>query len=105
MIALPTTSAACARWRATCATCSAPSDALQAEQDKLLEKSRALVAVRRAGLPRPKFPDELPVNERRAEIAALIAKHQVVIVCGETGSGKTTKLPKICLELGSGLPA
>ena len=77
-------------------------EALQVELDKLLEKSRASVAARRENLPRPKFPAELPVNERRAEIAALIAKHQVVIVCGETGSGKTTQLPKICLELGRG---
>ncbi|WP_294360631.1 ATP-dependent RNA helicase HrpA [Propionivibrio sp.] len=77
-------------------------EALQVEHDKLLEKSRASVAARRENLPRPKFPAELPVNERRAEIAALIAKHQVVIVCGETGSGKTTQLPKICLELGRG---
>lgn len=77
-------------------------DALQVEYDKLIEKSRALVATRRANLPKPTFPAELPVNERRAEIAALIAQHQVVIVCGETGSGKTTQLPKICLELGRG---
>ncbi len=77
-------------------------DALQIDYDKLLEKSRAAVATRRAGLPHPKFADELPVNERRTEIAALIEKHQVVIVCGETGSGKTTQIPKICLELGRG---
>ncbi len=77
-------------------------DALQSEYDKLLERSLAAVATRRAGLPQPKFPEELPVNERRAEIAALIQKHQVVIVCGETGSGKTTQIPKICLDLGRG---
>jgi ATP-dependent helicase HrpA len=47
------------------------------------------------------YPD-LPVSERRAEIAAAIRDHQVVIVAGETGSGKTTQLPKICLELGRG---
>ena len=77
-------------------------DALHVDFDRLLAKSRAAVAVRCAGLPHPKFPEELPVNERRAEIAALIEKHQVVIVCGETGSGKTTQIPKICLELGRG---
>ncbi|MBL0167968.1 MAG: ATP-dependent RNA helicase HrpA [Propionivibrio sp.] len=77
-------------------------DALQAEYDKLLERSRALVAERRARLPRPEFADDLPINARRAEIAELIEKHQVVIVCGETGSGKTTQIPKICLELGRG---
>jgi ATP-dependent helicase HrpA len=58
---------------------------------------------RRANLPRPTYPDELPVAARRAEIAAAIAANQVVIVCGETGSGKTTQLPKICLELQRGV--
>ena len=48
------------------------------------------------------YPEELPVSQRREEIAAAIAKNQVVIVAGETGSGKTTQLPKICLELGRG---
>jgi ATP-dependent RNA helicase HrpA len=48
------------------------------------------------------YPQELPVSQRREEIARAIAKHQVVIVAGETGSGKTTQLPKICLELGRG---
>ncbi|MXG91959.1 ATP-dependent RNA helicase HrpA [Nocardioides flavescens] len=48
------------------------------------------------------YPPELPVSERREEIAEAIRDHQVVIVAGETGSGKTTQLPKICLELGRG---
>jgi ATP-dependent helicase HrpA len=48
------------------------------------------------------YPPELPVSQRRDEIAAAIKDHQVVIVAGETGSGKTTQLPKICLELGRG---
>ena len=51
----------------------------------------------------PEFDDALPIAERRHEIAELIRKHQVVILCGETGSGKTTQLPKICLELGRGM--
>ncbi|CAB3777718.1 ATP-dependent RNA helicase HrpA [Paraburkholderia caffeinilytica] len=51
------------------------------------------------------FPEALPVSGRRDEIAKAIAQNQVVIVCGETGSGKTTQLPKICLELGRGLGA
>ncbi len=76
--------------------------ALQAESDRLFEHSRAAVAARRARLPQPEFADDLPVNARRDEIDALIAKNQVVIVCGETGSGKTTQIPKICLELGRG---
>src|SRR5690606_2093200 len=46
------------------------------------------------------YPEQLPVSGRRTEIAAAIAEHQVVIVSGETGSGKTTQLPKIALELG-----
>lgn len=49
------------------------------------------------------YPDELPVSSKRREIAVAIATNQVVIVCGETGSGKTTQLPKICLELGRGI--
>ena len=50
------------------------------------------------------YPPELPVSQRRDDIAAAIRDHQVVIVAGETGSGKTTQLPKICLELGRGRP-
>ncbi|WP_321801067.1 ATP-dependent RNA helicase HrpA [Burkholderia sp. BCC1988] len=51
------------------------------------------------------YPESLPVSGKRDEIARTIAGHQVVIVCGETGSGKTTQLPKICLDLGRGLGA
>src|SRR5512136_2087441 len=57
---------------------------------------------RRAPLPAITFPEELPVSGRREEIARAIAAHQVVVVSGETGSGKTTQLPKICLALGRG---
>ena len=49
------------------------------------------------------YPESLPVSSRREEIARAIAENQVVIVCGETGSGKTTQLPKIALELGRGI--
>ena len=77
-------------------------EALSAEHDRLLGQSRAAVAARRARLPTPEFADDLPVNLRREEIAALIDKNPVVIVCGETGSGKTTQIPKICLEIGRG---
>jgi ATP-dependent helicase HrpA len=59
--------------------------------------------LRRERLPSVRYPEELPVSERKDEIAAAIAAHQVVIVSGETGSGKTTQLPKICLELGRGV--
>ena len=58
---------------------------------------------RRALAPRPTFPDELPVSARRDAIADAIARHQVVIVAGETGSGKTTQLPKIALGIGRGV--
>ena len=58
---------------------------------------------RRQNLPRPTYPEELPVVAKRDEIARAIAENPVVIVCGETGSGKTTQLPKICLELGRGV--
>ncbi len=61
------------------------------------------VAARRAAVPVIIYPPELPVSQRKAELAAAIAGHQVVIVAGETGSGKTTQLPKICLELGRGV--
>jgi len=57
---------------------------------------------RRANLPRPTYPEELPVVARREEIARAIAANPIVIVCGETGSGKTTQLPKICIDAGRG---
>ena len=61
------------------------------------------LAARAAAVPTIVYPEELPVSARREEIATAIAEHQVVIVAGETGSGKTTQLPKICLELGRGV--
>ena len=61
------------------------------------------LAARAAAVPAIVYPEELPVTARREEIATAIAEHQVVIVAGETGSGKTTQLPKICLELGRGV--
>jgi ATP-dependent helicase HrpA len=54
-------------------------------------------------MPPISFPPELPVSQRRDEIAEAIRDHQVVIIAGETGSGKTTQIPKICLELGRGV--
>jgi ATP-dependent helicase HrpA len=65
-------------------------------------RSEAELQVRLAALPVVTYPEELPVSARRDEIAAAIARNQVVILCGETGSGKTTQLPKICLELKRG---
>jgi ATP-dependent helicase HrpA len=60
-------------------------------------------AARRAAMPPIRYPPELPVSQRKDEIAEAIRDHQVVIIAGETGSGKTTQIPKICLELGRGL--
>ncbi|HKH18958.1 MAG TPA: ATP-dependent RNA helicase HrpA [Solirubrobacteraceae bacterium] len=64
---------------------------------------QARIARRRAAVPAISYPPQLPVSERRDELLAAIGDHQVVIVAGETGSGKTTQLPKICLELGRGV--
>ncbi len=61
------------------------------------------MAQRLRNLPQPAYPDDLPVVAMRAEIRRAIAENQVVIICGETGSGKTTQLPKICLELQRGV--
>ena len=54
-------------------------------------------------MPKITYPEDLPVVARKDDIAAAIQGHQVVIVAGETGSGKTTQIPKICLELGRGI--
>lgn len=66
-------------------------------------ESQALVERRLAQAPRIDYPPELPVSERRDEVAELIAANQVVVLCGETGSGKSTQLPKLCLDLGRGI--
>ena len=62
-----------------------------------------LRAARRAAMAPISYPPELPVSQRRDEIAEAIRDNQVVIIAGETGSGKTTQIPKICLELGRGI--
>ena len=62
-----------------------------------------MIERRRALVPTISYPPQLPVSEARDAIAEAISEHQVVVVAGETGSGKTTQLPKICLELGRGL--
>lgn len=68
-----------------------------------VQASQQRLQARLSALPKPEYPPELPVSGKKDEIASAIQKHQVVIVCGETGSGKTTQLPKICLELGRGV--
>jgi ATP-dependent helicase HrpA len=68
-----------------------------------LEAAPAGAEARRRAVPAVSYPPGLPVSQRKDEIAAAIRDNQVVIVAGETGSGKTTQLPKICLELGRGV--
>ena len=65
-------------------------------------KSHEIFLKRLSALPKPEFDNTLPVHEKLEEIKKAIAENQVTIICGETGSGKTTQLPKICLELGRG---
>src|SRR6201991_2132702 len=65
--------------------------------------AEALIERRRASVPAIRYPSQLPVTERKADLLAAIRDNQVVVVAGETGSGKTTQLPKICLELGRGV--
>lgn len=67
-----------------------------------IERSAQARLKRERELPVPTFPPELPVSQRRDEIARAIRDHQVVVLCGQTGSGKTTQLPKICLSLKRG---
>ncbi len=68
-----------------------------------VEAATARMQARRRSVPVISYPPELPVSQRKDDLARAIAEHQVVIVAGETGSGKTTQLPKICLELGRGV--
>ncbi len=68
-----------------------------------LDRSCRIRDQRWEGRPKPKYDNELPVCQRREEIAEVIRNHQVIVLCGETGSGKSTQLPKICLELGRGV--
>ncbi len=69
-----------------------------------LAAAQERVALRAAAVPaKIVYPETLPVSERRDDIAAAIRDHQVVVIAGETGSGKTTQIPKICLELGRGV--
>ena len=68
--------------------------------DEFAAAAQARIERRRAAVPAVSYPPELPVSARRDDLLAAIRDHQVVVVAGETGSGKTTQLPKICLELG-----
>jgi ATP-dependent helicase HrpA len=71
--------------------------------DRELVEAQARVQRRRASVPEVSYPPQLPVSARHDDLLAAIRDHQVVVVAGETGSGKTTQLPKLCLELGRGV--
>src|ERR1700761_9173546 len=75
----------------------------RARFERQLAEARARVERRRASVPPVSYPPQLPVSARRDDLLAAIRDHQVVVVAGETGSGKTTQLPKMCLELGRGV--
>ncbi|MEU0474611.1 ATP-dependent RNA helicase HrpA [Streptomyces olivaceus] len=74
-----------------------------AEIEAEVAKAEQRIGERRARVPDVSYPAQLPVSQKKDEIAAAIRDHQVVIVAGETGSGKTTQIPKICVELGRGV--
>ncbi|MGC6342763.1 ATP-dependent RNA helicase HrpA [Bisgaard Taxon 45] len=67
-----------------------------------IQLAQVRLTQRKSAVKNIEFPENLPVSQRKAEIQALISQHQVVVIAGETGSGKTTQLPKMCLELGLG---
>ena len=80
-----------------------PNPGLFTELTTNIEQAEARVAARRSAVPKITYPPQLPVSDRRDEILAAVRDNQVVIVAGETGSGKTTQIPKICLEAGRGI--
>src|SRR3984957_6902445 len=75
----------------------------RARLERQLADAQARVERRRASVPEVSYPPQLPVSARRDDLLAAIRDHQVIVVAGETGSGKTTQLPKLCLELGRGV--
>ncbi|WP_421869939.1 ATP-dependent RNA helicase HrpA [Motiliproteus sp.] len=78
-----------------------PYDRLQGKFETLAEASEAR-RLQRSQPIRPQYDDSLPICQKREQILELIREHQVIVLAGETGSGKTTQLPKFCLELGRG---
>ncbi|SPO67992.1 ATP-dependent RNA helicase HrpA [Pseudomonas sp. JV241A] len=79
-----------------------PDEAKLAQWVDKVQASCAQVTARKASVPSIRYDDSLPIAAKRDEIKKVLAEHQVLIIAGETGSGKTTQLPKICLELGRG---
>src|SRR2546421_485746 len=82
-----------------------PPDEKLENRQNLPDESNGRRKNRQSLVPRLEYDESLPVVARREEIATAIRDHQVVVVCGETGSGKSTQLPKICLEIGRGVAA
>ncbi len=79
-----------------------PDEAKLAQWVEKVQASFARVTARKQSVPLIRYDDSLPIAAKRDEIKKVLAEHQVLIIAGETGSGKTTQLPKICLELGRG---
>jgi ATP-dependent helicase HrpA len=73
--------------------------ARRASFEQQLAEARARVPRRRASVPEVSYPPQLPISARRDDLLAAIQDHQVVVAARETGSGKTTQLPRLCLEL------
>ena len=82
---------------------SKPSDKLEAKFNERLEASISRCKSRQEAVPTIEFDSDLPIFGHRDEIVAALREHQVIVVAGETGSGKSTQLPKICLEAGFGI--
>lgn len=79
-----------------------PDEAKLAQWVQKVEASFAQVSARQNSVPPIRYDDSLPIAAKRDEIKKALAEHQVLVIAGETGSGKTTQLPKICLEMGRG---
>ena len=82
---------------------SKPVEQILVNLEKLIDSSSQQFLLRQQNLPVTDYPAELPVSQKRDEIIKAIKQHQIIIICGETGSGKTTQLPKMCLDAGLGI--
>ncbi len=82
---------------------SKPVEQLLVNLQKQVDKSTTQYQLRLQNKPDTTYPEDLPVSQKREEIIQAIKKNQVIVICGETGSGKTTQLPKMCLDAGLGI--
>ncbi|HEX5419089.1 MAG TPA: ATP-dependent RNA helicase HrpA, partial [Gammaproteobacteria bacterium] len=82
---------------------SQPVSVLRGKLEQRIAEAEAFIARRRATEYVLEYPESLPISRARPEILAALEQHRVIVVCGDTGSGKTTQLPKICLEAGRGI--